>query len=109
MEVTPDLTGVGLFNVSSLLGLITIGSGLFPGDSCVSFNLRSNKSTSDVVGAIGVESVGFSFRSLLVLRFSLSLRGLGATAGRLDPVPARGRDGCAEEDGAAREVANTAA
>lgn len=105
----PDLTGVGLFNVSSLLGLITMGSGLFPGDSCVSFNLRSNRSTSDVVGPMGVESVGLPFCSLLALKCSLSLRGFGATAGRLDPVPARSRVGRAEEDGAAREVASTAA
>ena len=55
--IPPDaLTGLGDFTGSSSLGLTTMGSGRLP-YGLESLEFRSKRSTSEVVGAIGVESV----------------------------------------------------
>lgn len=115
-EIPPDvLTGLGDLRGKSLLGLITSGSGFFPVD-WGELALRSNIFTSEVVGAIGVESVGLSVSSFLTLRlYDESRRGFGGTAGLL-VTAVRGRVWPlllpaleSREGGGARAVASEAA
>lgn len=73
----PERTGLGLLIGKSLLGLNTSGSGFLP--EVAVLDRCSNRSTSDVVGAIDVVSVGFSTGA--ISRLSLYRLGLGPTAG----------------------------
>lgn len=83
--IPPDvLTGFGDLRVKSLLGLITIGSGLLLSD-CATLDFRSNMLTSDVVGGMGDESgaLSVSAHSSLFWYVEDSLLGFGGAAGFL--------------------------
>lgn len=83
IDVIPpdDLIGFGDFMARSLVGLMITGAGLAP-PSAVVLDFRSKRSTSDVVGGMGVESVGPSVIPSSVCDSCVdNRRGLGPTAG----------------------------
>ena len=83
MDVNPPEARIGF---GDLIGraepdLMTMGSGLFE-EGCDWLPLLSKRLTSEVVGGMGVSSVGWSSSSAVVLvYFSDSLLGFGGAAG----------------------------
>ena len=83
IDVIPpdDLIGFGDFMARSLVGLTITGAGLAP-EGAVVLDFRSNRSTSDVVGGMGVKSVGPSALPSSVCDSCVdNRRGFGPTAG----------------------------
>ena len=83
IDVKPPEVRIGFGDLIERLasGLMTIGSSLF-GDDCEGLHFCSNKLTSDVVGGMGLSSVGRSSSSTAILLCcSESLLGFGGAAG----------------------------
>jgi hypothetical protein len=95
-EVIPDLIGFGLLRGGDLTSLAGLGEGLLADAPDTALAFCSKRFTRDVVGKMGVVSVGLSLSAFPWL--PESLLGLGATAGR-----------AAGGDGRAREAAKNAA